>query len=75
VTDEVKGLVDDRRSRPLEPLYPAVLFDALRVNIRDEGHVVKKAVYIAFAIRLDGQKEALGMWVERNEAPSSGLEY
>jgi len=29
--------------------------------------VVKKAVYIALAIRLDGQKEALGMWVERNE--------
>jgi len=44
-----------------------VFFDALRVNIRDEGHVVKKAVYIALAIRLDGQKEALRMWVERNE--------
>ena len=67
VTDEVKGLVDDWRSRPLEPLYPVVFFDALRVNIRDEGHVVKKAVYIALAIRLDGQKEALGMWIERNE--------
>ena len=67
VTDEVKGLVDEWRSRPLEPLYPVVFFDALRVNIRDEGHVVKKAVYIALAIRLDGQKEALGMWVERNE--------
>ena len=67
VTDEVKGLVDDWRSRPLEPMYPAVFFDALRVNIRDEGHVVKKAVYIALAIRPDGQKEALGMWVERNE--------
>jgi len=67
MTDEVKGLVDDWRSRPLEPLYPVAFFDALRANIRDEGHVVKKAVYIALAIRLDGQKEALGMWVERNE--------
>jgi len=67
VTDEVKGLVDDWRSRPLEPMYPVVFFDALRVNIRDEGRVVKKAVYIALAIRLDGQKEALGMRVERNE--------
>jgi len=67
MTDEVKGLVDDWRSRPLEPLYPVVFFDALHANIRDEGHVVKKAVYIALAIRLDGQKEAFGMWVERNE--------
>ena len=67
MTDEAKGLVDEWRSRPLEPLYPVVFFDVLRVNIRDEGHVVKKVVYIALAIRLDGQKEALGMWVERNE--------
>jgi len=67
VTDEVKGLVEEWRNRPLEPLYPVVFFDALRVNIRDEGHVSKKAVYLALAIRLDGQKEALGMWIERNE--------
>jgi transposase-like protein len=67
VTDEVKGLVDEWRNRPLEPFYPVVFFDALRVNIRDEGHVSKKAVYLALAIRLDGQKEILGMWIEKNE--------
>lgn len=57
VTDEVKELVEEWRNRPLEPLYPVVFFDALRVNIRDEGHVSKKAIYLALAIRLDGQKE------------------
>src|SRR5215469_2564191 len=67
VTDEVKGLVEEWRSRPLEPFYPVVFLDALRVNIRDEGHVSKKAVYLALAVRLDGQKEVLGMWIERNE--------
>jgi transposase-like protein len=67
VTDEVKGLVDEWRNRPLEPFYPVMFFDALRVNIRDEGHVSKKAVYLALSIRLDGQKELLGMWIERNE--------
>jgi transposase-like protein len=67
LTDEVKGLVEEWRSRPLDALYPVVFFDALRVNIRDEGHVSKKAVYLALAIRLDGQKELLGMWIERNE--------
>jgi len=39
VTDEVKGLVDNRRSRLLEPLCSVVFFDALCVNILDEGHV------------------------------------
>jgi len=67
VTDEVKGLVDEWRNRPLDPFYPVVFFDALRVNIRDEGHVSKKAVYLALALRLDGQKEILGMWIEKNE--------
>ena len=67
VTDEVKGLVEEWRNRPLEGFYPVIFFDALRVNIRDEGHVGKKAVYLALAIRLDGQKELLGMWIEKNE--------
>jgi len=67
VTDEVKGLVDEWRNRPLDPFYPVIFFDALRVSIRDEGHVIKKAVYLALAIRLDGQKEILGMWIEHNE--------
>jgi len=67
VTDEVKGLVEEWRNRPLEAFYPVIFFDALRANIRDEGHVRKKAVYLALAIRLDGQKEVLGMWIEQNE--------
>ena len=67
VTDEVKGLVEEWRSRPVEPFYPVIFFDALRVNIRDEGHISKKAVYLALAIRIDGQKELLGMWIEQNE--------
>jgi len=67
VTDEVKGLVEEWRSRPLEAFYPVIFFDALRVNIRDEGHVSKKAVYLALAIGLDGQKDVLGLWIELNE--------
>ena len=67
VTDEVKGMVDEWRNRPLEAFYPVLFFDALRTNIRDEGHVVKKSVYLALAIGLDGQKEVLGLWIEQNE--------
>jgi transposase-like protein len=60
VTDEVKGLAGEWRARPLEPFYPVIFFYALRVNIRDEGHISKKAVYLALAVRLDGQKEIAG---------------
>jgi transposase-like protein len=67
VTDEIKGMLDEWRARVLEPLYPAVFFDALRANIREGGRVVKKSVYLALAIRLDGRKELLGLWIEQNE--------
>jgi transposase-like protein len=67
VTDEVKGLLDDWRSRALEPFYPVMFFDALRINVREGTQVVKKSVYLALAIRMDGQKELLGIWIEQNE--------
>jgi transposase-like protein len=67
VTDEIKGLLDDWRGRVLEPFYPIIFFDALRTNIREGSQVVKKSVYLALAIRLDGQKELLGIWIEQNE--------
>ena len=67
VTDSVLEAVSEWQNRPLERLYPVVFFDALRVKIRDEGTVKNKAVYLALAIREDGCKEVLGIWIEQNE--------
>jgi transposase-like protein len=67
VTDDVKVFLDEWRGRPLEQLYPIVFFDALRVNIRDGGTVSKKSVYIALAVRMDGRKEVLGLWIQEQE--------
>src|SRR6516162_6193467 len=47
VTDSVLEDVLEWQSRPPEPMYAVVLFDALRVKIRDEGTVKNKAVYLA----------------------------
>ena len=67
VTDAVLDEVTIWQARPLEPVYPLVFFDALRVKIRDEGHVRNKAVHIALGVRGDGTKEILGLWIETNE--------
>ena len=67
VTDSVLEEVAAWQARPLEPVYPLVFFDALRVKIRDEGLVRNKAVYIALGVRADGTKEILGLWLEQNE--------
>jgi putative transposase len=55
------------QTRPLDPVYPVVLFDALRIKIRDEGMVKNKAVYVALGINVEGIKEVLGLWVEQTE--------
>ena len=67
VTDAVVEEVRDWQNRPLDPVYPVVFFDALRVKIRDEGLVKNKAVYVALALNPDGEKDVLGLWIEQSE--------
>jgi transposase-like protein len=67
VTDGVLAEVTAWQNRPLEPLYPVVFFDALRVKIREDAVVRNKAVYLALGIRRDGAREILGLWIENTE--------
>src|SRR6476619_2369738 len=67
VTDAVVAEVTAWQARPLEPMYPVVFFDALRVKIRDEGVVRSKAVYLALAVLPDGTRDVLGIWIEQTE--------
>jgi putative transposase len=67
VTDAVLDEVREWQNRPLDPVYPIVFFDALRVKIRDEGLVKNKAVYVALAFNANGEKEVLGLWIEQTE--------
>lgn len=67
VTDAVTAEAAEWQSRPLDPLYPLVFFDAIRVKVRDEGTVRNKAVYLALGVSADGRKDVLGLWVEQTE--------
>jgi len=67
VTDAVLEEVREWQNRPLDPVYPVIFFDALRVKIRDEGLVRNKAVYVALALNGEGEKEVLGLWIEHTE--------
>ncbi|WP_126447988.1 IS256 family transposase [Sulfuricystis multivorans] len=67
VTDAVMAEVTEWQNRPLEPMYPVVFFDCLRVKIRDEGTVRNKAVYLALGVLPDGSRDVLGLWIEQTE--------
>ena len=67
VTDAVMAEVTAWQARPLEPMYPVVFFDALRVKIREDAVVRNKAVYLALGILPDGTRDILGLWIEGTE--------
>ena len=60
---------DPCNNAALEPVYPIVFLDALRVKIRDaESRQVKnKAVYVALGVTPEGEREVLGLWIANNE--------
>ena len=49
-------------------MYAVVFMDAIHYHVRSEGQIVKKAVYIAIGVNLEGRKSVLGMWVDENES-------
>jgi len=67
VTDAVMAEVTAWQSRPLEPVYPVIFFDALRVKIREDAVVRNKAIYLALGVLPDGTRDILGLWIEGTE--------
>jgi transposase-like protein len=67
VTDAVMSEVTAWQARALEPMYPVVFFDALRVKIREDAVVRNKAIYLALGVRPDGTRDILGLWIENTE--------
>lgn len=67
VTNEVMDEITSWQQRPLEPMYPVIFFDALRVKIREEGLVRNKAIYLALGVLPDGTRDILGIWIENTE--------
>ena len=68
ITDKVLPEAREWQQRPLESVYAVMFMDAIHYHVRSEGQIVKKAVYIAIGIDLNGRKDVLGMWVGENES-------
>jgi putative transposase len=62
VTDAVVEQMQEWQNRPLDPIYPVLLIDAIVLKIRD-GQVANRPVYLAMGITVDGERDVLGLWV------------
>ena len=68
VTDKILPVVKEWQMRPLEEQYAVVFMDAVHFHVRSDGQIVKKAVYVAIGVKMDGVRDVLGMWVGENES-------
>lgn len=68
VTDTIIDDVQAWRNRPLDPLYPIAFFDGFHLNVRDNGKVHTKCLYVALAVDMSGHKQCLGLWLAHTES-------
>ena len=68
ITDQVLPLVQEWRRRPLEAFYAIIYMDAIHFKVRHEGRYDQRAFYTVYAIDAAGQRDLLGMYVDRSES-------
>ena len=68
ITDKILPVVREWQARPLASVYAVVYLDAIHFHVRAEGQIVKKAVYIAIGLDMDGRRDVLGMYIGENES-------
>lgn len=67
MTDRILPIAKEWQNRPLDRKYAIVFMDAVHFHVREDNQTVKKAVYVAIGVKLNGLREVLGMWIGGNE--------
>jgi len=68
VTNRIMPLIKEWQSRPLQKTYSVVFLDAIHYKVKQDGQIVKKAVYMVIGVDLDGCKDVLGMYIGEHES-------
>lgn len=68
MTDRIVDAANERQLRTLEPVYYTVWMDGIMLEIREEGKLINKCIFIVIGLKPDGKKEVLGFWIEKTES-------
>jgi transposase-like protein len=67
VTERVWSEILDWQQRPLASCYPIVFLDAIHYKVREDGHVISKAIYTCYGVNVDGERDVLGLYLNESE--------
>ena len=70
ITDAVMDDAKEWQNRPLEEVYTILWLDASFFKVRENGRVIKKAVYSIIGLDITGRKQLLGMYINDTESAS-----
>lgn len=73
ITNKLLEHIKAWQTRPLLPQYYVVWMDGIRLNVRHNGRIVDKTVFLVIGLTPEGQKEVLGMWINPTESASFWL--
>ena len=72
ITDKIIPEIQEWRQRQLNEQYAIVFVGATYFSVKENGVVVKKAVYIALGVTMEGEKEILGFYIGDSESENIG---
>ena len=70
IVDTVKDTAKEWQNRPLEEVYTILWLDASFFKVRENGHVINKAVYSIIGLDTTPHKQLLGMYINNTESAS-----
>lgn len=73
ITETVIDHAYQWQTRPLDPVWAIVYFDAVHFKVKEAGTVQTKAAYTAYGVSTDGYREVLGIWIGESEGASYWL--
>jgi putative transposase len=75
ICQQLDGVVEQFRQRPLQGAYPYLWLDALYVKVRQNHRIVNQAVVIGIGVRESGEREVVGFAVGASEEQAFWLEF
>jgi putative transposase len=72
--DAISAEVMRLQTWPLCCRYAVVLFDALRIDVREAGVVRSKSLYLSLGVHAESGPEVLGVWLQQDRGAAFWLE-
>lgn len=67
ITEKVWVDIQAWQKRALSRCYPIVYLDAIHYRVREDGRIVTKAIYTVYGIDQHGERDILGLYLNKSE--------